>query len=348
MKNVLAILIVLNSLIINAQLTTDNSLSPDFLAQTILSGYGVNVSNVNYTGDVSSMGLFNGANTVLEIQYGLIMTTGTAGYNENGPHGPNDKPNAGVDNEALGNILLTQLAGAETYNASLLEFDLVANTDTLKLNYIFGSDEYPEFVGTNFNGVFGVFISGPGIIGGIQNIAMVPNTSQPVDINSVNHLTNALYYNNNGNGTEAPFNQDEQFIQYDGFTTKLTAYSQVIPGETYHLIIGIADVGDGIYDTGVFIEANSLSTGLSESQKIKNITLYPNPNKGVFTIDKPSEIDFETVKVISPAGQEVSFKIEENTDSQVRIKLDKAKPGVYWLNFISKNGESYSTRFLLE
>jgi hypothetical protein len=119
MKTILAILFSLNLLIINAQLTTDNSLSPDFLAQSILSGYGVNVSNVSYTGNVSSMGLFNGANTVLEIQYGLIMTTGTAGYSENGPHGPNDQSSAGVDNGALGNALLTQLAGVETYNASL-------------------------------------------------------------------------------------------------------------------------------------------------------------------------------------------------------------------------------------
>ncbi|RYM34910.1 T9SS type A sorting domain-containing protein [Brumimicrobium glaciale] len=348
MKTILAILFSLNLLIINAQLTTNNSLSPNFLAQSILSGYGVNVSNVSYTGNVSSMGLFNGANTVLEIQYGLIMTTGTAGYSENGPHGPNDQSNAGVDNGALGNALLTQLAGVETYNASLLEFDLVANSDTLKLDYIFGSDEYPEFVGTSFNGVFGIFISGPGIVGGIQNIATVPNTSQPININTINQLTNPIFYNNNGNGTEAPFNQDDQFIQYDGFTTKLTAYSQIIPGETYHLIIGIADVGDGIYDTGVFIEASSLSTRLTESQKIKHVNLYPNPNKGVFSIEKPSENDVENLKVISSLGREVSFKIEKNNDSQIRIKLEKANPGVYWINFNSKNGDFYSSKFVVE
>ena len=229
-----------------------------------------------------------------------------------------------------------------------LEFDLVANSDTLKLDYIFGSDEYPEFVGTSFNGVFGIFISGPGIVGGIQNIATVPNTSQPININTVNQLTNPIFYNNNGNGTEAPFNQDDQFIQYDGFTTKLTAYSQVIPGETYHLIIGIADVGDGIYDTGVFIEASSLSTGLTESQKIKHVNLYPNPTKGVFSIEKPSENDVENLKVISSLGREVSFKIEKNNDSQIRIKLEKANPGVYWVNFISKNGDFYSSKFVVE
>ena len=67
-----------------------------------------------------------------------------------------------------------------------------------------------------------------------------------------------LLVNNNGGTT----------IQYDGFTTVLTAEADIVCNETYHLIIAIADVGDGIYDSGVFLEANS------------------------FTASEPAEVDF--------------------------------------------------------
>jgi hypothetical protein len=348
MKTLAAVLFVFNLFLLNAQLATDNNLTPEVLAQSILSGYGVNVSNVSFTGDPASIGLFNGVNTTLEIHYGLIMTTGTAGYYENGPHGPNDLASAGIDSGTSGYAPLSQLAEQSTFNAAVLEFDAVTNYDTLKLDYIFGSDEYPEFVGSQFNGVFAIFISGPGIPSGTQNIALVPNTTQPINVNTISHLTNVNYYNSNGDGTEAPFNQDDQFIQYDGFTTKLTAYSQVVPGETYHVTIAIADAGDPIYDSGVFIEANSLSTGVSESQMQKQINLYPNPNNGVFTIDKPSKNKVENLMVVKSTGREVSFRTEEINNSQLKIKLDQPTPGVYWVKLISESGEFYSVKFLVE
>ena len=42
-------------------------------------------------------------------------------------------------------------------------------------------------------------------------------------------------------------------LEYDGLTTVLTGWLLVVPCEEYHIIIGIADCGDGIYDAGVFI-----------------------------------------------------------------------------------------------
>jgi len=56
-------------------------------------------------------------------------------------------------------------AGFQTFDASILEFDFIPQSDTLKFNYIFGSEEYPEYVNSGYNDVFGFFISGPGIAG---------------------------------------------------------------------------------------------------------------------------------------------------------------------------------------
>ncbi|PHR49100.1 MAG: hypothetical protein COA32_03370 [Fluviicola sp.] len=266
MRILISISFIFNLCLLNAQLQTNGGQSPNQLVQNVLLGPGVDVSNVNFSGDNGAIGSFNAVNTTLGIDEGVLITTGTVANNADGPHGPNDQANAGVDNGVGGYNPLTNLVGTNTFNAAVLEFDFVPFSDTVRFEYVFGSEEYPEFVGTQFNDVFAFFISGPGI-SGTKNMALIPGTTQAVAINNVNNgpsnsgpCANCPYYNNNGNGSNAPYNGSSQYIQYDGFTTPLTAVSKVECGETYHLIIAVADVGDGIYDSGIFLAANSLTS----------------------------------------------------------------------------------------
>lgn len=266
MRILISISFIFNLCLLNAQLQTNGGQSPNQLVQNVLLGPGVDVSNVNFSGDNGAIGSFNAVNTTLGIDEGVLITTGTVANSADGPHGPNDQANAGVDNGAGGYNPLTSLVGTNTFNAAILEFDFVPFSDTVRFEYVFGSEEYPEFVGTQFNDVFAFFISGPGI-SGTKNMALIPGTTQAVAINNVNNgpsnsgpCANCPYYNNNGNGSNAPYNGSSQYIQYDGFTTPLTAVSKVECGETYHLIIAVADVGDGIYDSGIFLAANSLTS----------------------------------------------------------------------------------------
>ena len=153
-----------------SQLTT-SSMSPGSLVQNVLLGPGVTVSNISFSGVGSSIGYFNGAATNLGIGEGVVMTTGTINNNGSGPHGPNNSSGSGVDNGAGGYSQLSNLIGGiQTYNAAILEFDFIPYSDTVRFKYVFGSEEYPEYVGSNFNDVFAFFISGPGI-SGLQNIA---------------------------------------------------------------------------------------------------------------------------------------------------------------------------------
>lgn len=253
---------IISPFILRAQLMTNNSLNPQGLVQNILLGNGVTVSNVTYNGSPVAIAQFTAANTTLGINSGIVMTTGTTLPNGDGPQGPNDASGAGVDNNMGGFNLLSQaIQGTQTYNAAILEFDFIPYADTVRFKYVFGSDEYPEFAppnNTTYNDVFGFFISGPGITG-FQNIAKLPNGAV-VSINNVNTMTNPFYFVNNGDGNTAPYNLSPQYIQYDGFTKVLEAISKVQCGQTYHLILAIADVGDGQWDSGIFLEANSLST----------------------------------------------------------------------------------------
>lgn len=261
MKHLIYIAILLFPLISSAQLTTSTALSPAGLVQNVLLGSGVTVSNITFNGAAVSIGQFDGSASNVGLASGIVMTTGTVintGVG-NGPHGPNNDGGSGFDNNTPGNPLLNAVINGTTYNAATLEFDFVPYSDTVRFNYVFGSEEYPEYVGSQFNDVFGFFISGPGILGGQQNIARLPN-GQAVAINNVNAITNSAFFVNNGDGGQAPQNSSPFYIQYDGFTKVLTAESKVQCGETYHLIITIADVGDGILDSGIFLEANSLSS----------------------------------------------------------------------------------------
>ena len=246
-----------------SQLITSTNSSPTSLVQNVLLGPGVTVSNIMYNGSPSAIGSFTATGTNLGINQGIVMTTGTVLNNGSGPQGPNNQAGAGVDNNVGGSTLLTGLVtGSQTYNASILEFDFIPYSDTVKFKYVFGSDEYPEFAPPNnsgFNDVFGFFISGPGIAG-MQNIAKLPTNGSIVSINNVNAITNSQFFNFNGDGNSSPYNSNPLYIQYDGFTDVLTAVSQVQCGQTYHLILAVADVGDGQWDSGIFLEANSLSS----------------------------------------------------------------------------------------
>lgn len=80
---------------------------------------------------------------------------------------------------------LTEIAGYQTYDAVELQFDFEVQSDEIGFDYIFASEEYNQFVGTQFNDVFAFFISGPGI-DGEENLALVPTTTEPVSSQSFN------------------------------------------------------------------------------------------------------------------------------------------------------------------
>jgi len=267
LRIVFVIFLLFWGFVVNSQLTTTVQ-NPVTLVQDLLLGdNNINIFNISYQGAPQAIGSFTNPNTNLGITNGIVMTTGTI-LNTAGPAGPNSHPNAGIDNHTPGYQLLSNIVGDKTYNASVLSFDFQTCSDSIEFRYVFGSEEYSEFVGSAFNDVFGFFISGPGFAGQ-QNIARLPNGS-PVSINNVNNgnLTpynsnipitgpsNPQYYIDNGKGGFAPQNKGP-YIQYDGFTTVLKAKAKVECGATYHLIIAIADVGDGLYDSGVFLEAQS-------------------------------------------------------------------------------------------
>ncbi len=249
-----ALLALLATAPLSAQLTVDNSLTPLQLAESLV-GDGVTVDNVVIDCPSGAFGAFNGVASGLGVDSGVILTSGSI-FNA---IGPNDASGEGTNNGAPGDPLLDGISSATTFDACKLEFDVTPIADTLLLRYVFGSEEYLEFVDAGFNDVFAFGISGPGITG-TENIALIPGTAIPVSIDNVNDVDFPMFYVDNGDGFTAPFSTDPFYIQYDGYTAVLEARRNVVPCQTYRLRLAVADAGDGILDSGVFIEAGSLTS----------------------------------------------------------------------------------------
>ncbi|MBK9077114.1 MAG: choice-of-anchor L domain-containing protein [Flavobacteriales bacterium] len=239
----LAVLVLTSA---HAQLTVTPQTDLQQLAASI-TGPGVQITNPVITCHASGYGEFTYSGNDMDVDQGVILTTGR----RTDAPGPNN--NGGSNwfaQNTAGDPLLNTVTGRTTMDACKFEFDIIPAGDSLSFDFVFASEEYNEWVGSQYNDVFGFFISGPGIVGdpgagGAKNIALVPNTSTAVTINNVNNGSNSAYYHDNAGGAD---------LQYDGFTVGLKAKSLVTACQTYHLKLVVADASDRKFDSGVFID----------------------------------------------------------------------------------------------
>ena len=298
-----------------AQLQVIPQINAQALAQKIV-GNGVTISNVVLNASPLSTGFFyNRGGTQLGIDSGIVLSTGRVSSNGSfrGIDGPATGTNASNQVNTPGDPSLDNLvAPRKTNDAVVLEFDFVPLGDSVKFKYVFSSEEYPQFTCTNYNDVFAFFITGPGITG-IQNMALVPGTNIPVAINSINSGIPGSAGGNINNcqamGIGSPFiqyyinNAGNGYFTHNGHTVVLTAQAGVQPCQTYHLKIAIADVQDLSFDSGVFLEAESL-----RSDPIRIISALPQINGQPYLVEgcQPSGIKIVRSRK-SPNAQPVNI-----------------------------------------
>jgi gliding motility-associated-like protein len=220
------------------------------LVQEVLITGCLTASNITFSGSSPQIGYFSNGIPGLDFAEGVILSTGNVSDAANPGNFHASTSFYGPGDAQLNSLI----PGYTTNDAAILEFDFVPASDMLEFQYVFGSEEYPTFVGDNYNDVFGFFISGGPENYNNVNLALIPGTSTPVSINNVNANTNSQYFINN---------EYSPNIAYNGLTTTLTASKPVTACETYHIKLAIADGHDYIYDSGVFLKANSFSSGES-------------------------------------------------------------------------------------
>lgn len=268
--------------------TVDLSLTPTQLVEDVLAGPGVVISNVkfndnpNYSGN--RIGKFTYTGNQISFPSGIVIGSGGVSNGQgtaNGMIGPNNAGDYGLagTGSTVSNDL--QLKSLDVQNEGLfdigrLEFDFVPAGNKIKFDFIFGSDEYNEYVCSSFYDVFGFFVTGPNPAGGNytnQNFALVPGTNLPISINTINNgsvgsSSGAIpILNPLGSCVASGLANSQHFngapgahFQMDGATKALTIEFNVTCGETYHFKFGIADVGDAQYDSWVFLKAGSFAS----------------------------------------------------------------------------------------
>lgn len=216
-------------------------------------GGGLTVTNPTISCGNNAYGSFtNGSTTNLGIGSGVILSTGNLNT-LNGPVNQNWSTPLGAN---CNNPLLTNLEPLATRDCCILEFDVVPTCSTLTIRFVFGSEEYPEFVNAGYNDAFGFFVTGPNPSGAAYNntnVATLPNNSTIVTIDNVNANNNNTFYVTNTGNTST---------KLDAFTTVLTRDISVVPCQTYRFVLAIADAGDGAFDSAVFIDFLDCTTSL--------------------------------------------------------------------------------------
>lgn len=293
MKNIyILILSLFLPCMAKSQLTITPNKTATYLANKLVatSGtLGVTVSNATLTCDTNANGEFTGTSN-LGIADGIALGTGDVATNISlstiGLDGlPADFASSSVS--MPGDAQLTAIAGNITYDACILEFDLQPVGSFIEFEYVFGSEEYPEYNCTGFNDLFSFFISGPGF-STPTNIALLPGTTTPVSINSVNDGTGTCPVPPN---TALYVNNVDTFCTMDGFTLPLIATANVTSGAVYHLKLAIADASDMILNSYVILKANSLKSGgsipssLVSHNQLNGVNIYPTQTNSNFTID---------------------------------------------------------------
>ncbi|MBS1614395.1 MAG: T9SS type A sorting domain-containing protein [Bacteroidetes bacterium] len=337
-----------------AQFTVNNSLTPAQMAQLLVANNSVTVSNATMNCPSNAGGTFTCATCHLGLSAGVVLTTG----NDSLIAGPNNTPNVGRNNGAAGDSDI----GTGSRDACSLEFDVLVSGNSIQLDYVFGSEEYPSYVCSPFTDKFVILISGPGLSGKKQ-MQLVPNTNLPVGIGTINpgtpgvgyseagcsSLSYSNYYVANGDGSNAPFNTDANYIQYNGHTTVLTAkQGNLQPNQTYHIKVAIADIDDYIRDSGLFLGAGSLlstidsTTSITEPDALMNIKLYPNPTSNVITIDMSNNQDaitnnYSAIEVYNLLGEkQVSYTGGSKVAS---LNIADLAAGMYTATIVGSNGE---------
>ena len=282
----------LHAQLIVTDASTLNGWTADSLVRNILLDNGVTISNARFNGsnrviDCNSIGIFETGNTPtnLGIESGLLLASGGISV----AVGPNTDESFSVPTTCMSyyDNDLASIASDEPNDVAVLEFDFVPWDNMLSFSFVFGSEEYMEYVGMGYNDVFGFFVEGANPAGGYydhQNMALIPGTTEVVSIDNVNLYHNSAYYIDNTGGAS---------IQFDGFTTVIEVSFDVIPMSNYHIKMAICDVGDDMYDSGVFLEAHSFTTNLSYSMTIDDWIYTEIPENHYFCSNQA--VEFNTV-----------------------------------------------------
>jgi len=353
-KNLLIIaFLCLLSVGIKAQnITVDDSKTPESLVKNILINSScINVGSVSASGNPATTGqsyaYFNSGTSNFPFSGGIVLSTSPS-KNAAGPFvqansegSTNSQWKGDPDlNKALGNAASTQ--------ATVLEFDFVALTNSISFNYIFASNEYQTYYPCKYSDGFAFLIKEAGSSDEYKNLAVLPNSTEPVASTTVHTKIDPVTINGQTfEGCEAineqffnGYNTEISPVNYAGQTTVMNAHTQVVPNKTYHLKLVIADDPTGQYNSAVFIEGGSFISKIDFGSD----RTIANNNPACFgeTITLNTQLD-NTLYDFKWFEQDASNNFTEIIPSQTGATYDVQSAGTYKVEATLKGTTCVST-----
>jgi Ca2+-binding RTX toxin-like protein len=314
------------------ELTINTSASALDMANAIF-GDGITVTSASFQGDAVQSGIYNGALStiagIVPTDTGVILSTGNVTDFTNSSGTTDTNTVAGRSSDPLGGIdgdaQLNAVAGMATFDGAILNASFIPTGDMLTMQFVFSSEEYPEYVNGGVNDAFGVWING----------SFVPATisvAGNISIDSVNGGVNQNLYRDN---TADQFN-----TEMDGFTYVLSFKAPVTPGQVNTIKIGIADGGDSAFDSNLLIMGNSIQTFALAMDDTIQLTANSSRTFDILANDRDETDAGLTITHINGtavvSGQVVTLatgeKVRLNADGTVTVFSD-GDPGTNALSY---------------
>ena len=201
---------------------------PQVLLNWFLSDGGA--ENVSFEGHNNAIGTYTNTSSLWGLGPGIVLSSGNV---EDYSDGPNTSGSFSTDFGSGGHAGLTSLSGYPTYDAASFSFDFRATQDTISYDFLFGTEEYPEWVGTSYNDPFGVWLTDPS---GTKTQLSFDHGGNPITVNT------ALMSESTG-------------TELDGSTgvLPLRTTATVAKGQDYSIEFDLADASDHVWDSTVYL-----------------------------------------------------------------------------------------------
>lgn len=229
------------------------------------------VSNVQMVAVPQQIGRFEYGSSI-GLNSGLVLSTGIVSGSQQPSSVFNNTAFGGQGDADIANFGIQAGQVPTNYDACIVEFDFSPTlSDTISFTYVLASEEYPEYANSSYTDRFLFLVSANS--GPYANIAFLPGTSIPVEINSVNATVNQQYYVDNMIG------QNAFHFAFDAYTTPFVAQFYAQTGVSYHIKLVIADVSDGAFDSAIFLEEQESFNDINGALTVNN-----SPAEGVIEV----------------------------------------------------------------
>jgi outer membrane protein OmpA-like peptidoglycan-associated protein len=290
----------------------------------------------------SAIGKFSFDVPDFDIKKGIVISSGNVSSIAGGNKTPGTSGLAWDNKYSFkGDRDLGKLSKGKVCDQAFIEFDFIPLENEIKFNYIFASEEYKEYVGSRFNDVFGFIITGeknfwkniaiipqkiePVTVNNVNHLRSTAffvnnncfqNTKIKKEIEDdleprepfIIDLIDKLFGSKNKKFTidevekKTLHTELYEHFEFDGLTRRMIATCFLIPYKVYHMKIGIGDVGDPMFDSGVFLEYQSFTSTKNKNQpyfkdyedlrsKVNFDSLFSKRLETPIVIDSPKQIE---------------------------------------------------------